>query len=272
MSLPETVYRYRAMNEYDLDALANNYLYFSKIDSFNDPFEMSGSMRLDIPWPSKDWRRFNKINSKYWHLPREEIQKLIVSGQMNHILQKQENAWKETHEEMFQKDRERLLCCCFSAVNNHPLMWGHYGNGLRGVALGFSVAALSDGLGYKHKDFLCQVQYPDDDAFPVADYSPYLFLREGTEDYEEASRDVFFARFCTKSHEWGYEKEYRILLDSTTSKKPYGDKALAEVIFGELISDDRKNLIKALLVGRDIKFKEAVRSKTHYKIEIRDLA
>jgi len=272
LSQPEIVYRYRSMNADDLDALANDYLYFSKVKDFNDPFEMMGRMKLDVPRPGPDWHNFTRMNEEFWQLPLAEVQRLMLHGKLEDMLDEQEKDWREAHEETYQTMRNEVLCCCFSAVNDHPLMWGHYGQGLRGVALGYGVPELKEAMGFDLEQFLCEVQYPDDDAFPVADYSPYLFLRQGTAAYEEAARKVFYARFCTKSAEWRYEREYRLLLNNFEQKQPYGEKALLEVVFGELIPEGRKRLIKTILAGRGVRFKEAVRSKTHYKIEIRDLA
>ncbi|MGL6260810.1 hypothetical protein [Vibrio sp. WXL210] len=35
----DSIYRYYGYRDFDLDSLANSYLWFSRIDDFNDPFE-----------------------------------------------------------------------------------------------------------------------------------------------------------------------------------------------------------------------------------------
>jgi len=84
-------------------------------------------------------------------------------------------------------DRWRVYC--LTPYRDRPLMWSHYSDKHRGICLEFDAAQALIGGAF-------QVRYSD--ALPVLDV---LSL----------SPEVVFQIFVTKSPDWRYENEYRIL-------------------------------------------------------------
>jgi hypothetical protein len=87
---------------------------------------------------------------------------------------------------------EKYGLLCFSGNWAEPLLWGHYADKHKGVALGFEIL----------KDRIIEVEYSD---------SPLRVQIELSEDSEN-NEDVFFGLAKTKYHKWKYENEYRILV------------------------------------------------------------
>jgi hypothetical protein len=82
---------------------------------------------------------------------------------------------------------------CFSRAWSNPLLWGHYANNHRGIALGFDV--------------------PDDSLFPVIYTNQRAKIK-----FDENSRTVVGGKsvanklLCTKFSDWKYEEESRFFV------------------------------------------------------------
>ncbi len=92
---------------------------------------------------------------------------------------------------------------CFSRAWNNPLLWGHYANKHRGIALGFDV--------------------PDDSLFPVIYTNQRAKIK-----FDENSRTVVGGKsvvnklLCTKFSDWVYEEESRFFVSLDTLQKEGG--------------------------------------------------
>jgi hypothetical protein len=111
---------------------------------------------------------------------------------------------------------------CFSGNWISPVLWGHYANKHRGICLGFDLARSQE-----HKvDYMTKRLEVTLEKYPTA------------EDLPPELREKLF---CTKSADWRYEDEYRMLVplanaetDGSLHYIPFSpDLRLAEVILGE---------------------------------------
>jgi hypothetical protein len=110
---------------------------------------------------------------------------------------------------------------CFSGNWNNPLLWGHYGEKHKGIALGFEIP----------NDRLTSVQYTSQRAKVNFDVSTGK-IKNGPEVVDSLIR--------TKFSDWRYEDEYRMFVDLNSAPSDSGqyfvdfdsDLILTEVVLG----------------------------------------
>jgi len=127
---------------------------------------------------------------------------------------------------------KRVGVCCFSAREDLLLMWSHYGSGHRGVCLKFDISG-------EQKTFLVPVEMEYQEQYPIFDY---LHL---------SNTDYGLLQFLvgTKSKDWEYEREVRIVKETVRGKVPFDKKCLTEVIFGYKADPELVSNLKKLVVS-----------------------
>lgn len=185
---------------------------------------------------------------------------------------------------LFSKALERsvreagVLCLCKSS-SNLP-MWSYYGDGLRGVTLGYDLEALLASLEPVEKsinDPSPRWKYVFDLDYCDAGFSEIDEMALLRNDHlTDAVRQKMFA---TKSQAFLHEQECRIVVQPSPDSNPafswHGDglyrhapDALREIVFGELIADKDRQAIMQAVAGRKVVFMEAARDKNNFKINI----
>ncbi len=124
---------------------------------------------------------------------------------------------------------------CFSEINDSLLMWAHYANHLNGVCLRFDTT----------KDKLFQNVHK-------VDYSKF---RSNSNDY-----NVYF----TKSLDWSYEQEWRLVQNST--EEFISTTACTGIIVGE--NADIKPFLEFVLSKDNISLFRAKANANEFKIDI----
>lgn len=135
------------------------------------------------------------------------------------------------------KHREDIGVCCFSTINNNPLMWGHYTNSYTGFCLKFNSDTLSKN---NHIAIRTHISY-------LKNYEPSnLNFKTATKDIKELDISEEFKEntqkilamlheYCWKFYDWKYEKEYRaISIDSNDfeRKLKFDKESLLEIYIG----------------------------------------
>ena len=100
---------------------------------------------------------------------------------------------RQPYHREFERISNKWGMLCFSATREQQLMWAHYADKHRGIALGFA----------KPKGRLVKVCYPDSEIRTKIDLT--------RDDTENERRFLELAK--VKSHDWHYEKEHRLLLE-----------------------------------------------------------
>lgn len=237
---PSTIYKFRDWNaEYGRDPLEKFELYFSSPSNFNDPFD-------------------SKIKYNYRLFTDEErngyIQKLLSKGKQNfenssiplshqNRIQMVEMMMKDV--EKFQTWAEKLEeeainktigIISFSLKWKNVLMWSHYAKNHTGYCIGLNEAKLRNSGKIEYGSI---VDYPHDNKFP----SIHPMLDE---------HESFYRKFFTKSYDWHYEEEYRIVNFihpdkediSTARLLKYNADFIDEVILGiKMKESDREEII-----------------------------
>jgi Protein of unknown function (DUF2971) len=150
--------------------------------------------------------------------------------------------------------------CPLSAVRDDVLMWGHYGDSHRGFCLEFGPR--NDAAFRKMcLPVIYQPEYPDLD---------------GTGATPEGMPHPLLRLLMTKSEQWRYESEWRMVLHVEAKEKippatefEYDPSVLTGVIFGLRMPDDHKHLIRLVSANfKHLKFYQATRDEASYKIRI----
>lgn len=225
------LYKYAGINQYLYSMLINSELWFSNPIDFNDPYDCNIKYNLSGINYDKVLKHLNKLNHRHQHnLSHEHIKnraKDICNSpqELNDLL---DNLLKESI--------NKRGISCFSQSDSKLLMWSHYADSHKGVCLTFDIQKDLDFFRNPYK-----VSYPDE--YPIVD--PF-------KDNERKELKVFLA---TKSKEWAYEEEIRIIKESNYMPEFRGNikfspKALTEIKFGYKTSEEQMRTIKNLVAGK----------------------
>lgn len=171
-----------------------------------------------------------------------------------------------------------ILCLC-KRSSNLP-MWSYYGNGLRGVAIGYSLAELVRSLTPVNPEnnesaprwkYIYDLNYHDEELTEIDE----MALLQN-DHMTETERQKMFA---TKSNAYVHEEECRVVVPPSPDSRQefswsgYGLyqhslNAIREIIFGEFVSDQDRQAIMQVMVDRDVLFFDAARNKRRFEIVI----
>jgi hypothetical protein len=253
------LHRYYSIDENLKDSLRENYLWFSDPLKFNDPYDCNlSSNTSDTTYPELYEhlkKAFDKDNrGKSIKFFEDRIKYLSNNpSEMNHL------------GEMFNKEAvDKIGICCFSENDKALLMWSHYANKHKGICLTFDVSK-DEELFTKHP---YKVEYPQ--KYPV-----YHWPRD------TGKVKPFRYLIATKSKEWDYEEEIRIVRNSDSVKQEFrgkvsfNKKALVAIKFGYNSDESEQIIIKSILdkVGGygHVKFYKAKLKRFEFGIEYEEI-
>lgn len=269
------LYKFREVNTNNLSALVNNQLWFSNLNDFNDPFE--GSHIKEINIDSELLSGFELIlkdavgDNKYQEI-LDELN--LIEGSF-------------TREEFFQKVAEhdlekfinivhssKIVCLSIEQEENNPLtnnlMWSHYANGLRGYCLVFDGDELLKDMYSSTTESIRPiiVQYQDHpNVIKLNDFlqSRGLLYGDDINFVEKVTETV-----ATKSSDWKYENEFRIMSLNKSDFHCYMPNTLKEIIVGDKMSASEKSLLLSVVKASNpnIMVKTARLKDNTYKVEI----
>jgi hypothetical protein len=225
---PEYLYKYRECSENTFNIIKNSKLYFAHPCEFNDPFDsrIVANMNGKADKGLEEIYRIIESDSNYAYLSKEDKIKLaknVVSALENPEFNK--NAGMEFAE----KVASSISVCCFSSKRDALTMWSHYADSHKGICFQFM----------NGKDIFQR-------AFPVNYTKEYPKLNF----FSSLLIDRIDGFLLTKSEEWKYEEEYRIVLAQSKGTKPFQDDILTGIIFGCKINDAQKKYIIQLIKSR----------------------
>jgi len=205
------LYRHMSFEDYYVSGIENSTLYFSSPANFNDPFDSFFALAQQ---PTKEFH--NKI-LKNLGIKANPAQQILNLKKSQKLL---EQSFREGSffEERFKK--VGVIC-----LNHNPLsilMWSHYAN--------------------YHTGFLIELKFPKDSKkLESLDYLPFpvIYSEEfpsgNIENFEEIQ---FYKMLYTKSQDWSYEQEFRVLATGFNSENDplriykYPQNWLTSIILG----------------------------------------
>jgi hypothetical protein len=185
--------------------IENNTLKFSSPDCFNDPFEFhDGLVKFDV-----DKNYIKGIVRK-----RTNDKKLIKKFLSD--FESDKAGFIENLINQFRRQKSETKICCFSETNLNILMWSHYSKNHTGACIQFDEAML--GKTFTGNSLISSVRYTQ--KLKALSFSKY--------------RDKAVTNWVlTKSKDWEYEKEKRIVLGGNPDTiQRVSPQAILKIIFG----------------------------------------
>ena len=270
-AIPKILYKYVDLAGAE-KILFNNTLKATPPNKFNDPFElMAGGVcnvsrehdfdllkSYDSYKKARKLKMFDDCYARY--IEHIDSNHRLIDHVIESSLSNQDSYHNEIAELVNELSKTAGIVC-FSATNDHILMWSHYADQHKGVVIGFDSKLLSD------------------DWIPV-DYSKerYFLNIERRKDRDERIKMI-----ARKSDLWAYEEEYRfvVLLQKCKNKNrddddafftfEYRSEAIKEVIFGCRMSRNNINDLGVALkerYGNSIMNYKAMADKIKYGINL----
>lgn len=241
--LPQFVYRMRSVNRYLFDTLINKEMWFSNPTDFNDPFDCDINMTFNGSPHSSIQNYFdNYLKKQFSSKELENINTTNISNDDFGVLLNK----------VAKKVAQRKGIACFMSNCDNLLMWAHYADSHKGVCLKFDI--LED------TDFFS----PAKKVVYAKDYPIYNYL--------EKKNDFVNQMFFTKSKEWEYEGEVRVLKNKKDNYQ-FKESSLKELIFGCNISEnDKKTLTKIIRqYYPNTKIKQAVKNDSKFELKFDEI-
>jgi hypothetical protein len=244
--------------------LATNELYCSTPNDFNDPWDCRpffNESQLDQPEVLEQHMQwFERVDRKHWPKPEAEHRRMAEA--MRREPQKVREMVKEISAGIGADIDKRYGVCCFTTKPDSILMWSHYADNHKGICVEFGT----------NNEVVCgalKVHY--------ADEYPFLDLTDNSEEQN-------LLPLISKSTDWAYEDEYRLvaqerggalgrgtlMMDDHLLQLPVG--AITSVIMGcSMPEPDHQHLHEVLAqTGSAIKINRAVRVPDHYRLRIEE--
>lgn len=220
--LPETLYKYRAIDSKLDDIITKRELWFADARRFNDPFD--GNIIFDTD------NTVDEIEAFFKSMP-SELPSSVTDDELRRKAEqiKADPArWHAMINGAAQRQMRKWGICCFSKAWDGILQWSHYASYHEGVALGFAVR--------QNPLFFViplNVDY-------VTDYPVYNYIRNPKECVEGILR--------TKAKAWEYEKEVRVMRFPQGALQ-FEPQALTEIVFGMRADPEEIERVRALVVS-----------------------
>ena len=282
-----TLYKYRGNSEFTDKIFLEQNIWLSNAEGLNDPFECS------IQEIAKEY-----IEKQVKEMKEAHIMGFVHSSKMSPdpsksaVLKKIRKATTLTQKHRIVRDaylkhagtritnpidtfknfdKQLQKAGIFSLTENplNELMWAHYGENSKGIAIGFSVTKNSL---LAHKDKCLKVEYSDE--LPKFESNGFIIetsmYANGANKQKIAFHDSTFKKaISTKSKSWTHEKEWRYV-ESDSGAYPLPSQ-ITEIIFGlrtdEKIQSKYFSLVRNLPNFKKIKFYKVQKISNSNKLE-----
>lgn len=225
---PPFIYKYFSINTNFYNSIINNCLWFSDPAIFNDPYDCN--INIDITKYSREelfdfYSELQRIHIKSGNLYAINVD---INKRVNEVIQ---------NPELLENDFINIIdfgICCFSKKDDNILMWSHYADKHKGICLKFDIR--KDPVFF---NIPFEVNYQND--YPDINYLEII---------KNNGKGIAQNLLATKSIDWLYEEEIRIIKDSPYYKNHRGNikflkESLIEVIFGYKVKE-QINIVKSL--------------------------
>ncbi|MCG9720391.1 DUF2971 domain-containing protein [Shewanella sp. Isolate7] len=243
MKNPEikSLFKYKPLNQYTLDIIANNRIYYPKPESFNDPFDTQCSFKNSSAIvQSKD---LNKIKKAF---PNE------VSNEILAYTRKDLTAEIDS----FKDEIKDFGILSLAEDEKDILMWSHYADDHKGVCIELERTD-SNELG--DPKATRKVAYTK--SYPSMNVKS-LLSKDG---HDNSLMRVLY----TKSEHWSYEREWRNFQSDGGKVYPIPGKILS-ITFGARASEMDIDIVKKL-VGNSIPLFHAQLKENEFGIKLKKI-
>lgn len=235
-----------------LSYLKDELLRYTQPLDLNDPFECLPKK------PSEE--EFKKlIESILPYFPKTSIPLKDISGGLN---------LNTIYNDLYQNVNNDIGILSLTKKWNNTLMWAHYSISHKGFCIGFDP---------NHEYFTNFLSSNGDKSKTVLDV---IYSEERVElPMELGKKKLGFEPYITKSKDWDYEEEVRVIASlnmSDKQRKGVGPdihlfivphKAIKEIIAGANMDENNEKLIKEFCSKNNIQFYKSRISNVHFNME-----
>lgn len=188
-AVPKYLYKYYSENLLNMDAIKNHEMWYSAPCNFNDVFDCDVSINEKAIFESflsadPQGRRIRQ-GSPMWIKLKSDVHKQIDYLQGT-----------------FEETKQTTGISCLSESDSSLLMWAHYANNHKGMCVEYEMLQISEQLKFS--------------PIPVIYTDERVSLNSlVSEDLRRDTMKFFVESITTKSPEWSYEKEWRIIRDES---------------------------------------------------------
>jgi hypothetical protein len=253
------LYKYRnytaTTKKRTLEIIKKQEIFFAGIESFNDPFD--GSVYLQFHGKINEIKAAQiraqytmnlKKEEKFEGITFEAAQKLVNEKITEEFIKNQVEI--DARMDRIQKAHNSKGVLALSSKNDNILMWSHYTFNHKGVCFGF--------------EFNC-------DTLPIAKKVKYQTHYDDIWGWLYTDEEIVDRILYSKSIDWGYEDEYRMIRESI-GVETFPLDSLKEIVFGSMMSkEDKLEIIdECKKNGLNIIFKQSILDIKLFKINIED--
>ncbi|ODN41357.1 DUF2971 domain-containing protein [Piscirickettsia litoralis] len=230
---------------------------------FNNPSD--SEMKTHI---CNEWQRLRNLNRKE-RLKELSSNKKTVEAKWINYLKKMISSQLEHYQTM--SKRGRVLC--LSSCNDNILMWSHYADHHKGIVIEVQPTSKVPNL----ISLAQRVSYENEFPKPLS-YKKFAesWLTWDEKVIAKSSENLYKSFVLTKSNDWGYENEWRIihsLREEDDSRCgavliPFKSEVIKSVYFGCRTSDLDKKSIKLILnqMHPHVKMYEMQKSESNFSL------
>lgn len=284
-NMPKFLYKYRPASDYAIKNLITDTVWLNKPSEYNDPFEFVeyldiNKLRTSIVNLMKEEIIENLVKDNY--VPNEIINTARNSNStrniFNYILEKKVNLNSEQINEInkisdnllkeniidiqvskLKSLQDKMKVCSFCESPKQLLMWSHYADSHQGFCVEYNIGK------WDNNDIRKKLMYPVNYTSDFFDFTNHLINRIEHSDFNNLYPIISGS---TKSLEWEYEKEWRLIFaigDSFPSQN-YPLNCQTKVYIGSRMCKKKRTEIIEICEIRKIKVYDAVPSNDKYEI------
>jgi hypothetical protein len=242
------LYKYYPYNEYLLEMLFTKKMWYSKPDTFNDPFDCH--LNFDSHIPEDKYEKCIR-----WQLNREGRSRSQIDEDIKKLIPKAgvvNKGAKRIIDEIAASTIDvikRIGVLCLTESNKDVTMWAHYADNHKGLCLGFRISreASPENVTYVPEA-------------PIVNFSELL---------DDKFEDNEYKWIFSKHHDWRNEKEWRVVVPEGNRLWPIPGK-IQTVTFGLRMDEGKKQVVRQILENdTDVQYFEAVRNPRLLQLEIK---
>lgn len=279
------IYKFYAFNNNNVAAFENYSTWFSKPSLFNDPFEgiyidntidMSDREFIDFCRAHNKESKILKMLSVDEKIDFESwLQSIYVNSHVPHIKKELSRISTGALKEQQVKFYNSGVCCFIMGEELNPtknnLMWGHYGDGLKGFALEISTDphdAFDESLIISHVKYNDTPPKLDANQLAIKAFNRNNSLEDKNETIESLLKIT-----NTKHTHWKYENEIRfIAFEKGNSLIRLRDNVISSIYIGNRMPNWQKASLIHIAKKNNIEnIYEAYANNNSYTVGIRPL-
>lgn len=262
----KSLYKFKTFdqNNYYQDIL-KNILYFPSVSQLNDPFDCAAPIRYDLCSKQEVIKMCMDQVSALKPSDKRSTRKKEAIEQAKKLRQELKQTPEIVYTRMNDYLEKILGVFSITEVLNNLLLWAHYTDAHKGFCVEFDAQLLQNMLiaGVLHlnkKALIIKINYQKE--FPL--------IHPTNCSTNERTRQ----QLGTKSEDWSYEKEWRIiLLDGSKRKEPVPPVIIKRIYFGMLASEENiKTSVEILKkFNPEIEMFKAVKKKLEFGLDFEPL-